>query len=308
METGRLCRRDFFRSTAAVIAGFALSSVSDFAAAENRSNPIIYFTKFLHGLSPEEIARVVKNIGFDGLDLAVRKGQCVNPDNVTSAMPKAMKIWKEAGLSVPLVSTETGLIDPLHPSVEPIWRACAETGVPNIKIGYWGWKDGDNYWKRVDEARRALEKFGELSEKCGVRTLLHNHSGDYLACNASTAMTLLRDFNPAHVGMYLDPAHLSINGEPLSLALAIVGNHLAMVAVKNAAYVSTGNPDATRWSRRWCLLSEGLVDWPQTVSLLRKRGYSGPLSLHGEYSGPEERELILKNVQRDAEYLGNLVQ
>jgi len=308
MTQAILTRRDFLRRSAAGIVAFAGTRVRrSYAEPSGRRNSIIYFTKFLRGLSPEEIARIVKSMGMDGLDLAVRRGQFVNPQNIRGALPRAMKVWKEAGLSVPMVSTETSLTDPNDPTVEPIWAACAETAVQNIKVGYWRWREGRDYWKMVDMARRDLDGFRKLSEKYNVRTLIHTHSGPYLACNASTLMSLLRDFDPAHVAGYVDPAHLSINGEPLPLALEIIGNYLAMVAVKNVAYVATKGPTRTEWKRSWCLLRDGLVDWQRAVSLLRKRGYDGPLSLHGEYSGPENREDILKNVAEDARYLASII-
>ncbi len=302
-----MTRRDFLRGAALGVAGLSVSSALLAEETPSRRNALIYFTKFLQGLSPGEMAPIVKGIGFDGLDLAVRRGQTVNPGNVREALPGAMKLWKESGLVVPMVSTETNLTDPRDPSVEPLWAACAEAAVRNIKIGYWRWRGTESYWKMVDQARRDLETFSRLSEKHSVRTLVHNHSGPYLACNASTLMTLLKDLDPAHVGAYVDPAHLSINGEPLPLALEIVGRHLAMVAVKNVAYAATQSDNGTKWTTRWCLLRDGLVDWTAAIELLRRRGYDGPLSLHGEYSGPEERDAILKNVADDAEYLISLV-
>jgi sugar phosphate isomerase/epimerase len=286
---------------------FAPASISSGESTKGRGS-VIYFTKFLHGLQAEEIARLVKELGFDGLDLAVRNGQCVNPDNVREALPKAMKVWKEAGLSVPMVSTETSLVDPQHPTAEAIWTACAEMGIRNVKIGYWAWREGMSYRKLLEKARRDLEGFAKLSEKHGVRTLVHNHSGFYLACNASTLMALLQDFEPSLVGAYIDPAHLAVTGEPLPLAIEIVGDHLAMVAVKNVAYVREETAGGVKWERNWCLLRDGLVDWPAAILLLKNRGYSGPFSLHGEYSGPEERETILKNVAQDVKYLRRILE
>lgn len=307
MLPARLTRRDFLRTAA----GFAAITLGNGSAqpleSPPRRNPIIYFTKFLRGLSAEEIAETVKGMGFDGLDLAVRAGQCVNPDNVRKALPEAMSVWGKAGLSVPMVSTETNSVDPRNPTVEAIFAACSEAGVKEVKIGYWVWRQGESYWGMVERARRNLEAFAELSQKHGVRTLVHNHSGPYLACNASTLMTLLRDLDFAHVGAYVDPAHLAINGEPLALALEILGKHLAMVAVKNVAYIASGAATGRRWKTEWCLLQDGLVDWREAIALLRKRGYAGPLSLHGEYSGPEERAAILKNVARDVSFLRSIV-
>jgi sugar phosphate isomerase/epimerase len=309
MSRQGLTRRDFLCRSAAGIAGFTLAGFAHSSQElSTRVNPIIYFTKFLRGLGPEEIAGIVKKLNLDGLDLAVRGGQCVNPDNVREELPRAMKIWKKAGLSVPLVSTETSLTDPRDPTVQPIWAACAEAGVENIKVGYWRWREGESYSKTLDQARRDLEGFQKLSAKHGVRTLVHTHSGFYLGCNASSAMALLRDFDPRYVAVYLDPAHVAVNGEPLELALAIIGDNLAMVAAKNVAYVPTRESSSTKWDRKWCLLRDGLVDWPRAVALLRKRGYKGPLSLHGEYTGPEDLDAILRNVEQDAKYLVSIVR
>ncbi len=309
MQNSALNRRDFLKRAAAGVASLALGvGTQKRASAASARNPIIFFTKPLRDLSAEQIASAVKNLRCDGLDLAVRRGHCVSPENVRDALPRAMKIWKEAGLSVPMVSTETSLADPSDRSAEPIWAACAGVGIENVKVGYWAWKEGMSYWKMVDEARRDLEGFGKLSEKYGVRTLVHNHSGLYLACNASTLMTLLRDFDPARIGAYVDPAHLSINGEPLPLAFEIIGKHLAMVAVKNVAYAAATDASGTRWKSNWCLLREGLVDWTGAISLLKKRGYSSPLSLHAEYSDAGDREALLKKAAEDVKYLTALVK
>jgi sugar phosphate isomerase/epimerase len=309
MPGAPLNRRDFLKKSAAGVALLSLGGIGRSAGQPSgRRYSVIYFTKFLRGLGPEEIARVLKGMSLDGLDLTVRRGQCVNPQNVREALPKAMEVWRKAGVSVPMVSTETSLTDPNHPTVEPIWTACADAGIANIKIGYWRWREGTRYGAIVDGARRDLDGFRKLAERYKVRTLIHTHSGPYLGCNASNLMTLLHDFDPAHVAAYVDPAHLAITGEPLPLALEIIGNHLAMVAVKNVAYLPAKGPDRTVWTRKWCLLREGLVDWPGTISLLRTRGYKGPLSLHGEYSGPEEQEAILKNVAEDARYLLSFVE
>ncbi len=309
MPRGHLSRREFLSTSGTGIAWAVFGTARlSLGQPSRRRFSVIYFTKFLRGLNPEEIARVVKGMGLDGLDLTVRRGHCVNPENVEEALPKAMEVWRKAGVSVPMVSTETNLTDPNHPTVKPIWAACSKAGIRNIKIGYWRWREGTRYGATMDGARRDLAGFRKLAERYKVRALVHTHSGPYLGCNASNLMSLLHNLDPACVAAYIDPAHLSINGEPLPLALEIIGDHLAMVAVKNVAYVPAERPDRTAWTRRWCLLREGVVDWPEAIALLRKRGYEGPLSLHGEYSGPEDREAILQNVSRDAKYLLSIVR
>jgi len=263
-------------------------------------NPVIYFTKFMKGLSAEQIAQKAKAIGFDGLDLAIRKGQAVNSDNVTTELPKAMKIFAGHGLSVPLATLEGNAVDPAKPEIEPIFAACGSAGVRLIKLGYWVWQKSDDYWARVEQIQAALAKFEQLGRKHNVCALVHTHCDEYFGSNASGAMALVRNFDPRYVGVYLDPAHLSVDGELLPMGIAIAKSHLRMVAVKSARYVSAGTEStAAKWRHDWCQLDQGLVHWPTAVKLFKEINYAGPFSIHGEYSVSEELDKVLELVKHD---------
>ncbi|MCX8036065.1 MAG: sugar phosphate isomerase/epimerase [Candidatus Sumerlaeia bacterium] len=264
---------------------------------------LIFFTKFLTGLTAKEVGETAKRLGVDGLDLAIRKGQCVNPDNVAEALPEAMKIWKEMGLSVPLASMETRQTDPRDAGVRRLFEACGKAGIREIKIGYWKWSPNQAYWPTVETIRADLKLFEALGRDCGCRTLIHNHSGANYGGNASQIMQLARGFDPKFIGAYLDPAHLAICGEAVDMALDIVRDYLAMIAVKNCRWTSTVKDGVANWKTEWCLLNEGVVNWPRVIELLKKRGYDGWLSVHGEYSGPEDREAVLANVVKDVPFL-----
>lgn len=65
---------------------------------------VVFFTKFLKGLDVEAVGRTAKRLGFDGLDLAIREGQCVVASNIRTVLPGAVAVWKSMGLSVPLAT------------------------------------------------------------------------------------------------------------------------------------------------------------------------------------------------------------
>ena len=67
---------------------------------------LILFTKIFQNCGFEEVGATAHALGFDGLDLAIRAGQCVEPSNVEAVLPQAMELWKNLGLSVPLVTLE----------------------------------------------------------------------------------------------------------------------------------------------------------------------------------------------------------
>jgi L-ribulose-5-phosphate 3-epimerase len=263
-------------------------------------NPVIYFTKFLKGLNAEQVAQTARGFGFDGLDLAIRKGQAVNPDNVVTELPKAMATFKQHGLTVPLATLEGGALDPTSADLERTFAACGAAGVGLIKLGYWVWR-GEDYWAKVEEIQGALGKFEKLGRKHNVCALVHTHCDEYYGSNASGAMNLVRNFDPKHVGVFLDPAHLSVDGEQLPMGIAIVKSHLRAVAAKAARYVAVPQPAgaAAKFKLDWCALNEGLVDWAAAVKLIKATGFTGPFSIHGEYSATEELEHLKPLVSKD---------
>ena len=270
---------------------------------------LIYFTKFLKGLSAEQVGTTAVSLGVAGLDLAIRTGQCVNGGNVGAALPPAMKIWRDLGLCVPLATLEGTPTVPATTETERIFAACAENGITNIKLGYWLWREGQwsgknlPYWQGVEQIRADLAVFQRLGEKFGVRSLIHTHCDNYYGMNASSARHLVNGFNPRYVGIYLDPAHLSADGETLPMGIDICGEYLHMVAAKNVRYQVTSTTAPTIWKHDWCQLSEGLVHWPNAIAALKAAGYDGAISVHGEYSGPEVLPGILEKVKADVAFL-----
>jgi len=243
---------------------------------------LIFFTKSLKGLDIVATGNEVKDMGFDGLDLAVRPGYCVSPENVSDLLSQARRIWADMGLSVPMVTTPGEFIDPAEPVAETMLAACAAAGIREVKLGYWHYRE-PGYWERVSAIRRALEGFARLAEKHAVRVAVHTHSGPVYGLNAAGAMHLVCDLDPRYVGVYLDPGHLAINGEPIRMAIDMVGDHLCLVAAKDMIYIRKEQDGQVSWKQTLVPLREGLVDWPETLSALADAGYDGPLSFHSEY-------------------------
>ena len=97
----------------------------------------LLFNKNFMDLKIPALIDTVKIIGAQGIDMAVRPGYVINPENVRRALPIAARAIREAGLEIPLISTPTDFVDPSSKFAEDLWAACHDSGVENIKIGYW---------------------------------------------------------------------------------------------------------------------------------------------------------------------------
>lgn len=249
----------------------------------------VMFTKFLKRQSVPELISTLKKIGMDGADMAVRPGYPVNQDNVRKSLPEAAKQFRDAGLAIPLISVPTDFIDPTSRFAEDLWAACHDAQIPQVKIGYWPYKA--DYWKLMDNARKALDGFHNLSQRFGVKAAIHTHSGDLLPVNASALMDLLKGRSASSFAAYLDPGHLNLNGEPLPMAFDMASEYLSLIAVKDSLAFKP-NDGKTARGAHFVPLGEGTVDWHTMMRVLVARKFDGTLSLHSEYENLAEDKLI----------------
>jgi len=250
----------------------------------------IMFTKPFKGRELDTILESVRGLGFDGLDFAVRPGYAVNPDNFEVELPRAARRAREAGLTIPLITPLRAV--EADDATERLWASAAEIGAEFLKVGYWTFEPKQCYHKEIDRIRRSMEGLARLAEKYGVRAAVHQHSGAFYGSTCCSVMEMVRGFDPAHVCVYMDPGHLSVDGEIPSMAFGIIGEYLGAIALKNPRYVSRPEGKAVRWERDWnCKLAEGLVDWPEVFRLAAEGGFDGPLSFHSEWELPLERVL-----------------
>lgn len=267
---------------------------------------IIYFSKFDQDLSVEKLGEKVKTMGFDGIDLTVRPGHPVNPKNVTEALPKAQKVWNSQGIEATFVTAPIGLLDPTDPTAKKLYAACSEAGIKWIKLGYWEYRKGQDYWEGVERIREALEGFERLSREHGVKTCCHTHSGALYGSNCASLMHLIKGFHPKYIGAYIDTGHLILDGEEYRVGLAVVKDYLSLVALKDAIYTK-GEEDGELVDKpKFVPLGKGLVPWKKFFTLLSDTGYDGPLSIHGEYE--VEKKIRDKWVKEDLEFIHGVLR
>jgi len=243
----------------------------------------VMFTKHLEGMTLAEIVDGLKHIGLDGADLCVRPGYPVTPENCATALPAAARQFASAGLSIEICTTPGDFNDPAMEYADRLFAACGEAGVKRIKLGYWTYEK--DYWSTLDDCKRKLAGFARLAEKRGVKAMVHNHSGRTMGLNASAAMRLMEGLDPAHVGIFADAGHLSMVGEPLTMALDICWDYLAAIAAKDLVWdKEPGKLDAPR-RLKVVPFGFGCSEWGELAATLKRRRWDGVMSFHCEYGG-----------------------
>jgi sugar phosphate isomerase/epimerase len=250
----------------------------------------VYFTKTLQKLNVDALIAFCQGVGLDGVDLAVRPGFPVHPDNAADELPKAAASFKGAGLRVGFVSAPTNLSDAESVQARSLFEACQKAGVPAVKIGYFPYRG--RFDAALADARKQLAAWARLAERTGVRCCYHTHSGGNLGNNAAGLRMLLQDFDPHHVGAFLDTGHTAINGGPIRMELDIVRPWLSLIAIKDMLWTK----GEKSWSAHVVPAGAGIVRWDDFAAGVKEVKFNGTISLHGEYEAKDldERKELAK--------------
>src|SRR6476659_1240717 len=102
-------------------------------AAAREKLKVAIFSKHLQFIDGEELAKTAAELGFDGIDITVRKGGHVEPERVKQDLPKLVAIIRQQGLEVPMVTTD--IADADTPFAEDVIRAASELGTRYYRFG-----------------------------------------------------------------------------------------------------------------------------------------------------------------------------
>jgi L-ribulose-5-phosphate 3-epimerase len=260
---------------------------------------VCIFSKHLAQLDWKQLGQRAKDLGFDGVDLTVRPRGHVLPERVAEDLPKAVEAIREAGVSVPMITTDLTSI--ASPGARQTLDTMRQLGIPLFKSGYWRYSADKSALQSIVEARLGFRGLVALARRAGVSLGLHNHSGAYVGAGFWEYREMLMEADPRYAGYYFDPGHATLEGGVgvwrVSLELAMP--RLKMVAVKDAHWERQNS----HWRPRWVPLGEGMVDWKTCFDHFARARFTGPLSLHVEYNSTNAHDAMA----RDAAYLRKMI-
>lgn len=260
--------------------------------AASRSLPSTWsiFTKPWRELPLAELADLVAGLGFDGVEFPLRPGFQIDLDDLPASAAHAGRVLTEHGLRITSVaSTPT----------EPVFAACADLGVPVIRI--MAPISPDGYVASGTHLRTYLDSLLPLCERFGVGVGIQPHIDDYVA-DSSELATVLAHYGPAHIVAVWDSAHDAMARKAPGNALDTLWSHLAIVNVKNVRYEPAGrrSDGSEAWNTVFVPGPDGLGSWSALADALVSRDYRGPICMAAEYT--DESDLIVK-VSDDLAYL-----
>jgi len=282
-------------SRRALVAGAAALLARPAAAREKLK--VAIFSKHLQFVQGAELAAAAAELGFDGIDITVRKGGHVPPERVKQDLPPLVATIRQHGLEVPMITTD--IVDAGTPFAAEIVSTAAELGIRHYRFGGFKYEADRPYPAQLDELRPRLEKLAQLNAKYQSCAMYHTHSGvGLVGASIWDLHLLMRDIDPKVMGVNFDLAHATIEGGLGGWinSFRISGAHVRGIAVKDFVWAKDAKG---KWREQWVPLGQGMVHWPEFFAMLAAGDFGGPVQVHYEYPLGEARDGIYSAMKRD---------
>jgi sugar phosphate isomerase/epimerase len=242
---------------------------------------VAIFSKHLQFVEGEDLAAAAAGLGFDGVDITLRKGGHVEPATVARDLPPLVAAIRKHGLEVPMVTTD--IADADTPFAEDMLKVCAALGIRHYRFGAFKWDAGKPYDAQLDAMQPRLAKLAALNVRYQMCAMYHTHSGvGVVGASIWDLWALMRDLDPKAVGVNFDVSHAVIEGGLGGWidSFKITGDHLRGIAVKDFAWEKDAKG---AYQAQWKPIGEGMVKLPEFFGMVARTPFNGPLQAHFEY-------------------------
>jgi len=270
-----MTRRDVLKTVAA--AGLA----GPVAAAAPKRLPIVLMSKFMQFFDVKRMGEMTAQLGFDGVDLCVRKGAHVLPERAADDLPAAVDAIRKAGSNVGMITSD--IVDAGTPHAETVLKTAAKLGIRRYRWGSFRYDLSKPIAPQLESFKPRVKELAALNRDLGVTAMYHPHSGpQQVGAGIWDVWYLIKDLSPEQVSFNFDIGHAVVEGgyggwqHTSRLALPLSRG----IAIKDFVF---GRDKKGEWEPLWKPLGEGMVDFRQFLKLVREADFTGPVQLHYEY-------------------------
>lgn len=274
-------RRSFLSKTAMASAmfPFANSVLGENTLFGQQEFPEIHiFSKHLQFLDYNHMAAKAAELNFDGVDLTVRPGGHVLPENVTSDLPKAINAIRKAGIKADLITTAVD--DANDETDRQVLSVAADHEVKFYRMNWFRYAEDKTIPESIDQNKKVISKLSHLNEKLGLIGCYQNHAGTMMGASLWELYELLSNAEQDHMGVQYDIRHATVEGGlSWERGLQLIHPRIKTIVIKDFKWVQQNG----EWKVLNTPVGEGMVDFKKYFRLLKKYKINVPVSLHLEY-------------------------
>ena len=260
------------------------------------------FPKFLRHLDTHQLAELVHQVGLDTVNVVIRDGYRVDETSIGNELANYITDLKNEGLA-PYFATTGYTADYLAADPTPL-AIMADNGITQFRLGYFWMKQGDAR-QSLTEARAGIAALSELCERNNIKAVYQVHHGTLIS-SAFAAYGLVKDTNPAYIGVELDPGNQAHEGyEAWDKSVSLLADYVVAVGIKDVAWVKQRKLEdrpTTEWRNQLVGLKEGVTDWYELLRALNRQNFAGTFAFMPFYHEDDPAKLV-EQLKLDVDYL-----
>lgn len=233
-------RRRFLAAAGSVTAACAIGRTACGWQAKLPAWPIAIFEKVFEGLSYDELADAMVQIGADGVEATIRPGGHIEPAAAADEIPKLVQAMSARGKRVLIAATHVAAVD--EPHTQSLLTALRDSGITHYRMAHYNLDLSQDPLQQVRKYAGAARELAALNAELGLQGLYQNHSGGnarrgYLGALGWDAALLLEGIDPQALGLAFDTRHLRKDtGSSWQTALAVCKPHIRSIYVKDGIW------------------------------------------------------------------------
>jgi sugar phosphate isomerase/epimerase len=275
-------RRNFIKTTGLSVAGIGLAEsgwAKETTTVKSPKRPLCAFTKCLQFLTIEEVAQVMAKNGFDGADLLVRPAGQIEPKNVKTELPHAVKTFQKLGVQIPMMVT--AVTDPSEPFAMETLQVAADSGIRYYRMGWLGYNFAKTIQQNLDGYKKIFEKLAKVNEKLGIHGGYQNHSGLHVGAPVWDLYELVKEVDPKYLGVQYDIRHAQTEGGySWMLGMKRIEPWIRTICIKDFVW---GKDAKGSWHHQNVMLGQGMVSFDEFLKEYASLNVEAPISIHYEY-------------------------
>lgn len=311
IEKNNLNRRKFIATVAAAgayipLSGIDKSNLLSFPPAADRK--IHIFSKAMQWMSFDEMAALVAESGAEGIDLPVRTGGHVLPENVETDLPKAVEAARKHGLSMDMIVTGITAVDEKY--TESVLKTASSLGIKYYRMGWINYDETLGVAGTLQKYKNVMKKLEELNRKYKIHGAYQNHSGTRVGGPVWDLYELVKDLDPEYIGVQYDVRHAVVEGGVSWVnGFKLLMPWIRCTDIKDFYWAKVNG----NWNPESVPLGEGMVNFDEYFKLVQKNNVPGPMSLHLEYppferfsekiTDAEKKKLFVASMKKDVDKL-----
>ncbi|MEZ4775962.1 MAG: sugar phosphate isomerase/epimerase family protein [Bacteroidia bacterium] len=311
-----LSRRRFISQTTKAGVLFSLASgfpeISFSHTKMEKLPDISVFSKHLQWLDYGPMADFAAEIGFDAVDLTVRPGGHVLPENVKKDLPKAVKAVEKAGLKVRMMTT--AISSEKEEYAQNTLKTAADLGIQYYRMGWIPYNPNLSLKENLEQLAGQLKQLSDFNAKTGIKGAYQNHAGDRFGSAIWDLADVLDKIGSEWLGCQYDIRHATVEGaNTWPVVLQRIAPHINTLDFKDFVWgMNDGKMEVKNVP-----MGEGMVNFDSYIGMLRKLKVDVPVSLHYEYDlgGAEhgnrdisiDKSAVAAAMKKDLEFLRKLL-